>query len=189
MKRLTKAELDSDPIGQFRDWLEQALKRGLAEPNAMTFSSAAPSGRPSSRIVLLKAFDERGFVFATNYESRKGRELAENPWGSLVFYWGDLERQVRIEGGVEKTSAEESDGLHRNRPLGAKLACSVSDQSRVVPDRQALETRLHELSRRCGDEVPRPPNWGGYRLAPDRFEFWQGRPHRLHDRLSYELGR
>ena len=187
MNRLSRADLDPDPVAQFRNWLEEAVREGLHEPNAMTFSTAAASGRPSSRIVLLKAFDHRGLVFATSYESRKGAELAENPWGSLVCYWGSLDRQVRIEGRVEKTSAKESDELHRNRPLGSKLACRVSRQSRVIENRRVLEERLQELSLQLGDDVPRPRSWGGYRLVPDRWEFWQGRPHRLHDRLCYVL--
>lgn len=183
---LREADAAPDPVEQFRKWFDEALAAGLHEPNAMTLATATPDGRPSARVVLLKGFDEQGFVFYTNYEGRKGRELEENPYCALVFYWGELERQVRIEGRVSRVPAEESDEYYRSRPRGSRLGAWVSEQSRTVGDRGVLEERLRELEREYeGREVPRPGFWGGYRVKPEAIEFWQGRENRLHDRLLY----
>jgi pyridoxamine 5'-phosphate oxidase len=183
---LRKSDADSDPIEQFRKWFDEALGAGLHEPNAMTLVTATPAGRPSARVVLLKGFDERGFVFYTNYEGRKGRELEENPYCALVFYWGELERQVRIEGRAARVPAEESDEYYRSRPRGSRLGAWVSEQSSPIRDRGALEERWAELEAEYeGREVPRPEFWGGYWVEPGEIEFWQGRENRLHDRLLY----
>jgi pyridoxamine 5'-phosphate oxidase len=183
---LKESDADPDPIEQFRRWFDEALAADLHEPNAMTVATATPEGRPSGRIVLLKGFDERGFVFYTNYEGRKSGELETNPYAALVLYWGELERQVRIEGRVSRVSEEESDAYFAGRPRGSQLGAWVSEQSRPVEDRGALEERLRELEAEYeGREVPRPPFWGGYRVEPEVMEFWQGRENRLHDRLRY----
>jgi len=182
---LHERDLDVDPLAQFDNWFEQALSSGVALPNAMTLATATSEGRPSARTVLLKGFDVRGFVFYTHYRSRKGRELERNPRAMLLFCWAELERQVGIEGSVTRVSAVESDEYFASRPLGSRLSATVSPQSEVVESRNALEAGLEEASRRWRDAPPRPENWGGYRLAPDRFEFWQGRKDRLHDRLCY----
>jgi pyridoxamine 5'-phosphate oxidase len=183
---LKESDTDPNPIEQFRRWFDEALAANLREPNAMTLATATPDGRPSARVVLLKGFDERGFVFYTNYEGRKGRELETNPYAALVFYWGELERQVRIEGHVSRISEEESDAYFAGRPRGSQLGAWASEQSRPIKDRGALEERLRELEAEYeGCEVPRPPFWGGYRVEPETIEFWQGRENRLHDRLLY----
>ena len=183
---LTESEANPDPIEQFRTWFDEALASNLHEPNAMTLATATPAGRPSARIVLLKGFDERGFVFYTNYEGRKGEELEANPHCALLFYWGELERQVRIEGRVRRLPDRESDAYFAGRPRGSQLGAWASEQSRPVKDRDTLERRLRELEAEYeGREVPRPPFWGGYRVEPETIEFWQGRGYRLHDRLVY----
>jgi pyridoxamine 5'-phosphate oxidase len=182
---LHERDLAPDPFVQFGSWFDEALRSGIALPNAMTLATATRSGRPSARTVLLKSFDASGFVFFTHYRSRKGRELEENPQATLLFRWGELERQVGIEGRVAKVSAAESDGYFATRPLGSRLSAVISPQSEPVVSREVLETALEEASKRWRNEPPRPPHWGGYRLVPERFEFWQGRKDRLHDRLCY----
>ena len=183
---LSEEDLHSGPVQQFRRWFEAALQAGLHEPNAMTLATADASGAPSARIVLLKGYDERGFVFYTSYTGRKARELEENPLAALVFYWGELERQVRIEGEVSRVPEEESDAYFASRPAGSRIGAHVSEQSEPVESRAILEERQREIEREyAGREIPRPEDWGGYRLAPRRVEFWQGRESRLHDRLLY----
>jgi pyridoxamine 5'-phosphate oxidase len=182
---LQEKDLAPDPLAQFGAWFDEALRSGIALPNAMTLATATRGGRPSARTVLLKGFDASGFVFYTNYQSRKGRELEANPQAMLLFCWEELERQIGIEGRIGRVSGAESDEYFASRPLGSRLSASVSPQSEIVENRDDLERRLEEASRRWRDAPPRPQHWGGYRLAPERFEFWQGRKDRLHDRLCY----
>jgi pyridoxamine 5'-phosphate oxidase len=184
---LTEADLVDDPIAQFSIWFQHALAAEVPEPNAMCLSTVAPNGRPSSRIVLIKNIDARGFDWFTNYDSQKGKELAANPHAALLFHWVELERQVRIEGKVERVPEAESDAYFNSRPLLSRLAAVASAQSAPVADRIALEQQLLDVENIYGDKPVRPPHWGGYRLVPDRLEFWQGRRSRLHDRIVYQL--
>ncbi len=175
----------ANPLAQFERWLEQALAAQLPEPNAMTLATVGVDGRPSTRVVLLKGLDARGIVWYTNYESRKGRELAANPAAALQFHWVELERVVRIEGNVEKTSNEESDAYFHSRPLDSRLGAWASPQSQVITSRAVLVANAAKFGVRFALSPPRPPHWGGFRLLPERWEFWQGRRSRLHDRLRY----
>jgi pyridoxamine 5'-phosphate oxidase len=181
---LDETAIDPDPLRQFAAWFEEAGAAGVRAPEAMALATATSDGRPSVRMVLLKGFDERGFVFFTGYESRKGAELAANPRAALLFHWDPLGRQVRIEGPVERVSEGGSDAYFRSRPRGAQISASVSPQSRVVESRASLEALAAELEG-GGDEIPRPATWGGFRVRPETYEFWQHRANRLHDRLRY----
>lgn len=185
--RLDEATAASDPYAQFKTWFDEALATdGIGEPNAMTLATVSAAGQPSARIVLLRGYDAAGFVFFTNYESRKGRELASQPMAALLFFWAPLERQIRIDGAVERLAADESDAYFARRPRGHRLSAWASPQSAVVPARTTLETRMLDMEQRfAGCDVPRPPYWGGYRVSPTAFEFWQGRRNRVHDRLAY----
>lgn len=182
---LDEADVDADPFRQFARWFEDAHAAELMEPNAMTLATADAAGRPSCRMVLLKGVDGRGFTFFTNFESRKGRELAANPRASLLFWWDRLHRQVRVDGTVETVAAEEADGYFHSRPYGSRIGAAASPQSRVIASRAELEQRFRELEAAHPETPPRPAHWGGYRVVPDHFEFWQGRESRLHDRLVY----
>ena len=186
LARLDESDVSHDPIVEFARWFAEAQEAQVPEPDAMTLATATPDGAPSARIVLLRAFDERGFVFFTDYRSRKGGELEANPRAALVFRWGEVERQVRITGGVALASREESEKYFRSRPLGSRFGAWASHQSRVIPGRAALEEDIRQVKQRFGDgDVPLPSHWGGYRVVPDTIEFWQGRESRLHDRLRY----
>jgi pyridoxamine 5'-phosphate oxidase len=184
---LREGDMAPDPIRQFQRWLDAAVAAKLAQPEAMTLATATPDGQPSARMVLLRGCDERGFVFFTNYDSRKGCELAANRHAALVFYWEPMDRQVRVEGSVEKTSAAESDAYFRGRPRDSCIGAWASPQSEVLASREVLIQRVHETEARFAgpDPVPRPPNWGGFRVVPGVVEFWQGKQGRLHDRLRY----
>ncbi len=182
---LSEADADADPFRQFDRWFQDALAAELALPNAMTLATVRADGAPNARVVLLKGVEADGFVFFTNYESAKGRELAARPEACLVFLWSDLERQVRIDGGIAQVPAIESDAYFATRPLGSRQSALASAQSALVKDRATLEAALAAVQAKYGNAPPRPPHWGGYRLVPHRFEFWQGRANRLHDRLRY----
>ena len=185
LEPLKKSTVDNNPIKQFAGWYNEILQSRVKEPTAMTLATASKDGIPSVRTVLLKGYDENGFLFFTNYESRKGKELTENPVAELLFYWMDLQRQVRISGKVEKISKLESENYFKTRPLESKIGAWASKQSEVIPDREYLEKQFSEYEKKFKDNVPLPSNWGGFRLIPERFEFWQGRESRLHDRICY----
>ena len=185
---LHRRDLDPDPVKQFTNWFTAAVEAQIRDVNAMSLATATPDGRPSVRVVLLKSFDQDGFVFFTNYESGKGQQLELNPFAALGFYWIELDRQVRISGPVEKTSRAESERYFHSRPVGSQLGAWASRQSEAVDARRVLDARMAEMTERFAEKpVPLPPHWGGYRLKPDSFEFWQGRPNRLHDRFLYQL--
>lgn len=182
---LDESDVADDPIAQFARWFEEALKAEVNEPNAMSVATVGADGRPTSRIVLVKQFDARGFTWYTNYASQKGKQLESNPFAALLFFWSELERQVRIEGKVERTSAEESDKYFNSRPLKSRLSAIASEQSEPIANRAALEEHYEEVARQYGEAPPRPQHWGGFRLVPERIEFWQGRRSRFHDRIVY----
>lgn len=184
---LSEKSVADDPVSQFAKWFAEALDADLYEPNVMTLATASPDGKPSARVLLLKGFDNNGFTFYTNYLSRKGKEIARNPSAAMVFYWAELERQVRIEGHLEKVSKEESERYFHSRPKASQLGAIASQQSQIIPNRGVLENTLHDLEDQYRDkEVPKPSHWGGYILKPQIVEFWQGGAARLHDRIMYK---
>jgi pyridoxamine 5'-phosphate oxidase len=185
-KGLRRSDLDPDPVKQFANWFTAAIETGIRDVNAMSLATAGRDAKPSVRIVLLKSFDHDGFVFFTNYESEKGKQLDANPCAEMAFYWIELDRQIRIRGEVEKTSREESQTYFHSRPIGSQLGAWASRQSEVIDARRVLDARMAEMTERFANKpVPVPPHWGGYRLKPNMFEFWQGRQNRLHDRFRY----
>jgi pyridoxamine 5'-phosphate oxidase len=185
-KGLRRSDLDPDPVKQFSNWFTAAIEAGIRDVNAMSLATAGPDAKPSVRIVLLKGFDQDGFVFFTNYESEKGKQLAANPYAEIAFYWIELDRQIRIGGKVKKTSRDESQTYFHSRPIGSQLGAWASRQSEVIDARRVLDARMAEMTERFANKpIPVPPHWGGYRLKPDMFELWQGRPNRLHDRFRY----
>jgi pyridoxamine 5'-phosphate oxidase len=186
--RLLENEIDQNPFNQFHFWFKEAVDSPEKEPNVMTLATIDNQGKPNARIVLLKDLDEKGFVFFTNYQSEKGQQLSTNPYASLVFWWAELERQVRVEGKVEKISEGESDQYFQSRPLGSQLGAWASPQSQVIESREVLDKNLQVLENQYqGKSIPRPAHWGGFRVIPHKFEFWQGRSNRLHDRICYHL--
>ena len=188
LSALDRANVSPDPIKQFEEWLQEAIKAEIPEPNAMTLATSTFEGKPSARMVLLKAVGEQGFSFFTSYESRKARQILQNPYGALVFYWAELERQVRIEGKIVRATEKESDDYFRTRPAGSKIGAWASPQSKVVSSRKYLEELVDDFKEEfVGKTIKRPPNWGGYNLEPALVEFWQGRKNRLHDRIQYRL--
>lgn len=184
--QLLESNVSKDPFNQFKIWFDLVVKAEVIEPNAMTIATSTKNGIPSARMVLLKGFDETGFTFFTNYESRKGKELLDNPLASLLFWWREFERQVRIEGTIEKISRKDSEEYFNVRPLKSRYGALSSNQSEIVKNREVLEKRFSDLEKQFGENPPTPENWGGYKLLPNKFEFWQGRRDRLHDRICYE---